>query len=252
MQTLMGLLIGLAIGTTGVGGGVLTAPLLIVLGGYPAAVSIGTALLFSTVVKIGAVAVYMGRRQTDSNALKYLLIGGIPGAIAGPLLLRGVNQERWNGPVLFIVGLTITTSALFSLWRMRHAEARGSEHRRLLPWFAFGIGVEVGFSSAGAGALGNVILLRLTQLAPAAVVGTDLVFGLVLSALSGGIHMASGNWNAALLGGLLAGGIPGAVAGSLLAGKLPARVLRAVVLSWAALLGGLLVKNGLLKWLATL
>jgi uncharacterized membrane protein YfcA len=116
-----------------------------------------------------------------------------------------------------------------------------------LPLVSFPIGLEVGFSSAGAGALGTVLLFNWTSLEPAKVVGTDLLFGLAVSACAGGMHLAAGNWDASVLVKLLLGGIPGAVAGAQLAGRVPARPLRAFILSWAILLGILLAWQGLQK-----
>ena len=111
--------------------------------------------------------------------------------------------------------------------------------------FSFLIGLEVGFSSAGAGALGTVLLFSRTMLAPTKVVGTDLVFGLIVSACAGGIHLAAGNWIPPVLSALLVGGLPGAVTGSMLAGRIPADALRKLTLSWAALLGLILAAQGM-------
>ena len=94
------------------------------------------------------------------------------------------------------------------------------------PRSALPIGIEVGFSSAGAGALGALCLMNMTTMAPAAVVGTDLSFGLVLSTVGGGIHAAMGDLNIPVLVKLLIGGAAGALAGGLLASRLPSKKLR--------------------------
>jgi len=87
MEILLGFAIAVAIGLTGVGGGVLTAPLLIVCLGMPATQAVGTALLFVAAVKIFAVPVYLYRRQVDWRTLASMLAGGVPGVVAGSLLL---------------------------------------------------------------------------------------------------------------------------------------------------------------------
>jgi uncharacterized protein len=114
----------------------------------------------------------------------------------------------------------------------------------LLPWFAFPIGAEVGFSSAGAGALGSLLLLALTPLTAAEVIGTDLCFGLGVSIVGGVIQLGAGNYDAALLLKLIAGGLCGAFTGSLLAGRIAQRPLRVGLLLVLMLLGCELALHG--------
>lgn len=247
MLTLAGLLIGLAIGVTGVGGGVLTAPLLILVFRMAPGPSVGTALLFSSCVKILSAGVFTVRRQIHGRTLLLLLAGGVPGAIAGPLLLKRFAAGKTEPWLLAIVGATVCLTAGYSLVRSWTSRRPRRERSGWLPLFSFPIGLEVGFSSAGAGALGTVLLFNRTNLEPAKVVGTDLLFGLAVSACAGGMHLAAGNWDAGVLVKLLLGGIPGAVVGAQLAGRVPARPLRAVILSWAMLLGILLAWQGLQK-----
>jgi uncharacterized membrane protein YfcA len=247
MLTLAGLLIGLAIGITGVGGGVLTAPLLILVFAMPPGPSVGTALLFSSCVKILSAGVFTLRRQVHVRTLLLLLAGGVPGAIAGPLLLKRFAAGKTEPWLLALVGATVCLTAGYSLARSWGSTGMRRERTRWLPLVSFPIGLEVGFSSAGAGALGTVLLFNWTSLEPAKVVGTDLLFGLAVSACAGGMHLAAGNWDASVLVKLLLGGIPGAVAGAQLAGRVPARPLRAFILWWAILLGILLAWQGLQK-----
>src|SRR5262249_31438454 len=122
------------------------------------------------------------------------------------------------------------------------------------PWLAavgLPIGVEVGFSSAGAGALGALCLMNMTILEPAAVVGTDLSFGLVLSTVGGGSQAALGKPNTPLLVKLLIGGVAGAFAGGMLASKLPSKKLRFVLCCALVLLGGNLAWKGVNDYLAS-
>jgi uncharacterized membrane protein YfcA len=247
MLTLLGLLIGLAIGVTGVGGGVLTAPLLILFFHMPPGPGVGTALLFSTGVKVLSAGMFTARRQVHARTLLLLLAGGVPGAIAGPLLLRRFAPGQASPWVLMVVGATVCATAGYSLLRVWAAPRPRQERSAWLPLFSFPIGLEVGFSSAGAGALGTVLLFNQTNLEPAKVVGTDLVFGLAVSACAGGMHLAAGNWDAGVLVKLLSGGVFGALLGAQLAGRFPARPLRAIILSWAAVLGLLLAWQGLQK-----
>ncbi len=235
MQILVGIFIGAAIGATGVGGGVLTAPLLTLMG-MPLKESVGTALMFSAIAKVYAAILYLHRKQAHFGVLAYLLAGGIPGAVLGTLAMGSLFRNRSTHPVQAAVGIIIVVSAGLSLLRWARTSARESRPR-ILPLLSFPIGLEVGFSSAGAGALGTISLLHFTQLEPAVVVGTDLIFGLAVSAVAGSLHAVSGQWNSMVLFRLLIGGLPGTVVGSRLTAVAPAPIIRTVVLVWAMALG---------------
>ena len=238
MTYLLGFVIAIAIGLTGVGAGTLTTPLLILTVGLPARIAVGTALIFGAVVKIITSPVYMARRQVDWRTLGFMLAGGVPGVLIGVFLLRGVDGKLITG----VIGATIVVVAIFNLFRPT------AEHRRdrtkWLALLALPIGTEVGFSSAGAGALGALTLLSMTTLSAAAVVGTDLVFGLVISLIGGGVNAAMGNLDGSVLLQLLMGGIPGAVLGAFLAGKVPSKQLRLGLSGAMALLGASLFYKG--------
>jgi hypothetical protein len=118
------------------------------------------------------------------------------------------------------------------------------KNSRWLPWLALPIGVEYGFSSAGAGALGSVLLLNYSEITTPQVVGTDLLFGLVLAAIGGAFHWKFGAINSPVLIQLLAGGVPGVILGCALARYVPARKLKLVVASIAIFAGVQLVWNG--------
>jgi uncharacterized protein len=231
MVYLLGFVIAVAIGLTGVGAGTLTTPLLILAVGLPARVAVGTSLIFGAVVKIITSPVYMARRQVDWRTLGFMLAGGVPGVLIGVFLLRDVDGKAISG----VIGITIVVVAMFNLFRPSAVQRH--DRTKWLAAVAFPIGAEVGFSSAGAGALGALSLLSMTQLAPAAVVGTDLVFGLVLSLIGGGVNAALGTVNRGVLWQLLAGGIPGAIFGAYLAGKVPSKQLRRGLSGAMGLLG---------------
>jgi uncharacterized membrane protein YfcA len=246
MGMLIGFIIALLVGVTGVGGGSLTVPVLTLFLGVPTAQAVGVALLFVTVTKMIAVPVYVYRRQIDYSVLKRLLVGGLPGVIIGSLALSRINSARLQPLVLAAVGSTIAVMALLSLWKLRHnAPPRPATPRlHLLPRFAAPIGFEVGFSSAGAGALGSLLLMYTTTLSTGTIVGTDLLFGLVISAVGGGLHLASGNINVPLLSQLCLGGIAGAMLGAQLGSRVPSRPLRAALSAVLVFLGGQLFWKG--------
>ena len=118
----------------------------------------------------------------------------------------------------------------------------------LLSWLMFPVGAEVGFSSAGAGALGSAALLSLTPLAPAQVVGTDIAFGFLVSLIGSGAHWFSHASNPELLLQLIAGGVAGAVGGTLLSTRIPRRPLRFVLWVWLLILGGQFLFNSYQVW----
>lgn len=246
MEVLLGFVIALAIALTGVGAGSLTTPLLIILLGVPPALAVGTALAFGAIVKIFSVPVYAIRRQINFRVLRLLLVGGLPGVLAGGFLLDHLKSHEYEGVLYAALGCVIVAMALFTLYRVFRPKPQPANNNRsrLLPWFALPIGAEVGFSSAGAGALGSLLLLGLTPLSAAEVVGTDLCFGLGLSFAGGLIQVGAGNYDGALLLKLVVGGLCGAFLGSFLAGRIAQRPLRVGLLVVLVLLGIQLALRG--------
>jgi uncharacterized membrane protein YfcA len=245
MEIAIGALIGMAIGATGVGGGTLTAPALILLMGYSPRVAVATALVFSAVVKVFASGTYLFRGNVDFRILGYLICGGVPGALLGAFALERLNLAEANQWILCAIGIVVMISAIGNIMNFRRRERTASSRPHLLPFFGFPIGLECGFSSSGAGALGTTLLFRVTALSPAVVVGTDLIFGLTVSAIAGGVHAYSGacNWHGLAL--LIPAGIFGSVTGAHLSSIMSAKALRTVVMICAAGIGLSLLVRGL-------
>jgi uncharacterized membrane protein YfcA len=246
MEILIGFAIAALVGLTGMGGGPLAAPILMLVLGVPPAEAVGTSLLFVLFTKLAATSVYWRRGQIDYSTLRRLCVGGVPGVIVGTLFLHQMTKHpRLQPLVLTTIGLIIAVMAVLSLWRaFAQKSAQGVDRPERLPWFALPIGLEVGFSSAGAGALTSITLLHNTTLTPVTVVGTDLLFGLVLAAAGGSLHVAAGTLNGHLLLLLSTGGIAGAFCGAMLGGKLPARAIRVALSAVMAFLGQQLLWNG--------
>lgn len=246
MEVFLGFFIALAISLTGVGAGSLTTPLLILLLRISPTAAVGTALAFGAIIKIASVPVYVLRRHVNARILCLLLAGGLPGVIAGALLLDKLKRGNYAGALYAILGSLIAMTAIFHLYRVFRPKQRGvnEDRSRLLPWFAFPIGSEVGFSSAGAGALGSLLLLSLTPLTASEVVGTDLCFGLGLSLVGSTIQIGAGNYEATLLFKLVMGGLIGVLTGSVLAGRVAQRPLRVGLLLILIILGSQLAVHG--------
>jgi uncharacterized membrane protein YfcA len=247
-ETLLGFAIAVMVGLTGAGGGSLTVSILILGLGTPAACAVGTSLLFGTGCKLVAGPLYLVRRQVNARALLVLLAGGIPGVVAGSFILRAVRSRSLEPVVLTVVGSVVAVMALMNL--CKHLRKQGdrpdSNRQRRLPWVAFPIGLVTGVSSSGAGALGSMAMMCLTPLAASEIVGTDLLFGLAVSAVGGSFHAAAGNLSFDLLARLCLGGIPGAALGAWLGGWLPSRQLRAALNLFLTFLGGQLLWMGVL------
>jgi uncharacterized protein len=246
MEIALGFLIAFAIALTGVGAGSLTTPLLLILTGISPAKGVGTALAFGFLVKCISTPVYLFRGQVNFRVLRFLLYGGVPGVAIGSLLLNRLQQAARPGVINISLGLIIAATAIFHLWRMFQAKPGSSTRDRayFLPYFAFLIGLEVGFSSAGAGALGSLLLLGMTTLSASEVVGTDLCFGLAVALIGSGFEVSMGNYDAHLLLLLGIGGIAGAIAGSMLTGRVAQKPLRVGLLIVLIILGTQLCYRG--------
>jgi uncharacterized membrane protein YfcA len=231
VEIVLGFLIAMAIGLTGVGAGVITTPVLILFLGLPAREAVGTALAFGAIVKIVAAPMYVVRRQVNWRFLALMVAGGLPGVLLGTFLLQRLDTHL----MLAALGFVILAAALINLRRFNPQERR--TRTWVLPLVTLPIGAEVGFSSAGAGALGSLALMSLTSLATAQVVGTDLFFGLALSVVGGGVQVGLGNFNSVVLLRLLAGGAVGALLGAHMATRVPSRPLRVALALWLATLG---------------
>jgi uncharacterized protein len=246
MEIVLGFIIAVAIGVTGVGAGVITAPVLILFLHVPPARAVGTALVFSTAVKLLVVPMQIYRKQVDYKILRYLLAGGIPGVLVGSFILARLNTKGANGTLYAALGFTIVVMAGLNLYRMWLHPARGNPRdlSKWLPVIALPIGAEVGFSSAGAGAIGSLALLWMTPLTAARVVGTDLFFGLCLSMVGGGFQLTAGNYDLTILTQLIIGGVFGAFVGTYLAAITPQRAFRIVLSLWLITLGVQLCWSG--------
>jgi uncharacterized membrane protein YfcA len=244
MHYFVGFLIALAVGLTGVGGGSFTVPALVLLAGLTAGEAVGTAFLFAGVLRLIAAPFYLAGKHIHPRYLRLLLQGAVPGLLVGTWVLRLLNRDAGNPVVILLLGVILAASSSITFIRRIQNPAFAAKNHRWLPWLALPIGVESGFSSAGAGALGTVLLLNYSEMTPAQVVGTDLLFGLVLATIGSVFHWSFGSVSLPILFQLLLGGVPGVMLGCLLAPKVPANKLRTAVAMLAMLAGLQLVWSG--------
>jgi uncharacterized protein len=254
MEYLIGFVIALFIALTGVGAGTITVPILVLFLRVPAPVAIGIGLMFSTAVKLILVPAQIARRNVAWRTLGYMLLGGAPGVLVGSLFLRHLITAGSQNTLNAILGAILVSTASWQIvyyFRPMRQNAETRDRSPLLSWLMFPVGAEVGFSSAGAGALGSAALLSFTTLSPAQVVGTDIVFGFLVSLVGSGAHWFTHATNTALLMQLIAGGVVGAIGGTLLSTHIPRRPLRFVLWVWLLFLGGDFLFNSYHVWAAT-
>jgi hypothetical protein len=217
----------------------------------PAPVAVGIGLTFSAAVKLILAPAQIARRNVAWRTLGFMLLGGVPGVIVGSLFLRHLISTGSANLLNAILGAILVTTAawqIFYSFRSVRQRADVRDRSPLLAWLMFPVGAEVGFSSAGAGALGSAALLSLTPLEPAQVVGTDIVFGFVVSLVGSGAHWFTHATNPELLLHLIVGGVVGAVGGTLMSTHIPRRPLRLALWVWLMILGGQFLFNSYQVW----
>lgn len=226
MESILGFFIALVVGLVGAGGGPLTVPMLVLVLGRSASESVGTSLAFVFLTKLFASPLYIFRKSVNWRVLGLMLLGGLPGLLLGSWILLHLSKSAAEPIVLPLVGVTISGLAFLRLLKIQSDVRPAQEKLWQLPLATLPIGAEVGFSSAGAGALGGLLLMYKTRLESATIVGTDLLFGLALSFIGSGIHVVFGTVDTTLVTKMLIGGIPGAILGSWLGTRLSSKSLQ--------------------------
>jgi hypothetical protein len=244
MNFAIGAVIALAVGLTGIGGGSFTVPALVLIVGLSANASVGTAFVFAGVLRLIATPFYLAGRHVHGRYLWLMVQGAVPGLLIGTIFLRLMSQSRWSPAIVVILGLLLTASSTITFIKKAQNQSFAKKNSKWLPWLALPIGIESGFSSAGAGALGTVLLLNYSEMSPPEVVGTDILFGLVLAVIGSAIQWKFGSINGAVLLQLLGGGVPAVLVGCLFAKKVPARKLKLVIATIAIFAGVQLIWSG--------
>lgn len=243
---------GLAVGITGVGGGSLMTPLLILFG-FPYHVAIGTDLLYASVTKAGGVIAHQRKGQIDWPIVMLLGAGSIPAAVLTALLLKtvfeGANDYEHLLTSSLGIMLILTSAVLLFKSKLQGAKDKQTtnfERYRKPATILMGVilGVFVTLSSVGAGAIGTAILLILyPYLQARQIVGTDIAHAVPLTLVAGLGHLIFlGNVDFVLLGCLLIGSLPAVNLGTKLGAKIPNHLLQPVL---AFILMGLGIKFAL-------
>ena len=243
--------VGLAVGLTGIGGGALMTPILVLGFGINAALAVGTDLVYAAVTKSGGAWVYHRRDLVRWPVVRALLFGSIPASLACLVVLNSMpDNGHEEGLIRLILGLALVLSSISLLFRgalQRFGAALDDPvlRRRLRvsrPWLTTALGVVLGvlvtLTSVGAGALGTAFLLMLyPRMRMAKLVGTDLAHAVILTSIAGAGHWHLGTVDFGLLLALLVGSLPGVFIGSTAGARLPEQIVRPVVATALFLVG---------------
>jgi uncharacterized protein len=249
---LFGLAVGILVGLTGIGGGSLMTPLLLLAGGYPPVVAIGTDLAYGAITKTVGGWRHLRAGHVDLRLSWWLAAGSVPGSILGVVALSHLHEaygEDFDPYLLGFVAVALLVAAAATLYRAmfrpdlhRRERASAGLKRRRSKAATVGIGlvlgIVLGMTSVGSGALVGLVLILLYRLRPRRVVGTDVFHAAVMLWSAGLAHLAYGNVDLGLMATILVGSIPGVWIGSALLPYVPVSGLRntlAIVLTAAAL-----------------
>jgi uncharacterized membrane protein YfcA len=238
--SLSGFLVGMLVGMTGVGGGSLMTPLLILLFGVHPATAVGTELIYAAVTKTAGSAVHGFARSIDWRVVRLLATGSLPATAATLAALSHFNLDSTGtrSLITFVLGVALLLTALALIFGepiVRFYRARVvslAPERTAVSTMLVGaaLGCLVSISSVGAGALGVVALVLLyPQLPMARIVGSDIAHAVPLTLAAGVGHWAMGAVDWHIIGSLLVGSLPGIVLGSTMAVRIPERALRLVL-----------------------
>ena len=249
-----GFSVGLLVGMTGVGGGSLMTPLLILLFGVHPATAVGTDLLYASATKAGGGAVHGLAGSIHWPAVLRLACGSIPASILTLLVLWRLDldaataRDLVNSVLCFALLLTALSlifrkAVLEKLrWRMERYDA--SRIARATVLTGAGLGVLVSISSVGAGAVGvTALLLLYPKLPMSRIVGSDIAHAVPLTLIAGIGHWVMGAIDWQLMGVLLIGSLPGIVIGSYCASRVPETALRLLLASTLILVAGKLASD---------
>ena len=255
--TIAGFAVGAIVGLTGVGGGSLMTPLLVLMFGIHPSVAVGTDLLYAAITKAGGTLAHGLKGTVDWKITRLLATGSLPAAAATLLLIGHFAPGGIEGAAHLIqvsLGVALVLTAVALIFRKRiqaFALARSggrvpdpARTARLTVLSGAVLGVLVSISSVGAGALGVTALFFLYPAMPALrIVGSDIAHAVPLTAVAGIGHWFLGSVDWFLLGSLLVGSLPGIWLGSHISTKVPGRILRPILATMLVLVGAKLMAH---------
>ena len=248
VYSVSGFLVGLLVGLTGVGGGSLMTPLLVLLFGFHPGTAVGTDLLYASATKSVGTIVHGANKTVDWRITGRLALGSVPAALAtiAALYVLGIRGDAASRLISTVLGFALILTAISLIFRrqiLAFATARLPEPSArmtaiLTTVLGAILGVLITLSSVGAGAIGVTILIFLYPRMPMArLVGSDIAHAVPLTLIAGLGHLLLGSVNISLLGALLIGSAPGIILGSYLSARIPDGVLRPILATTLAVVG---------------
>jgi uncharacterized membrane protein YfcA len=251
LYALSGLFVGFVVGLTGVGGGSLMTPLLVLFFGVHPITAVGTDLLYASVTKSAGTLVHGLNKSVDWRIVVQLALGSVPAAAFTLWLLSVTDVETSGMTQLFTIGLgSMLLLTAVSLIFRNQLTRFASTHNELPPLpramltTAFGavIGILVSISSVGAGAIGvTVLILLYPRLSVHRIISSDIAHAVPLTLVAGAGHWFIGNVDWHMLLALLAGSVPGILISSRLAPRIDERIIRWALAVVLLLVGARLV-----------
>jgi uncharacterized membrane protein YfcA len=237
VKVLIGFVVGVLIGLTGIGGGVLLLPILIFGLRVPAIVAVGSDALFNFFTKIPASLLHLKKGTVRRKVVVALAVGSVPGSMAGVALLTHIRSLYGNGVNDFIktaVGLLLIVIPTLMLFQKRIEESVANRPPTMKSFAGMTIiglfaGFLVGMTSVGSGSIIMMLLLLFYSFPPKVNVGTDIVHAVILTGVTGFLHLRLGNVDPKLVLSLLVGSIPGGLVGSHLSTRVPMLWLRRIL-----------------------
>ncbi len=250
-QSLSGFVVGVIVGLTGVGGGSLMTPVLVLLFGIHPATAVGTDLLYAAVTKTGGTWVHARLGHVDWRVTGLLAAGSLPAALLTLTTLHSLAHGAANAKVITLVlGIALLSTAASLVWRSRSRDQPTPDIEPVLRHPAWTIvtgavlGVVVSLSSVGAGALGITALYFIyPQMRAVRLVASDLAHAVPLTLVAGTGHWMLGNVDWHLLASLLIGSLPGIYLGSRFASRVSERGLRLLLAMILVVVGVRLVAS---------
>jgi uncharacterized membrane protein YfcA len=237
-----GLGVGILVGMTGIGGGALMTPLLVLFVGTPPVTAVGTDLAYGAVTKTVGAWKHWKQNTIDVALSMWMAIGSVPASISGVWVIHGIERRygrQFDTVMLYLLAGAIAFTGVVTLVRAvflrqliareRHAVRMRGRHKVAAVLLGLSVGFVLGITSAGSGsliALGLILIFRLT---PYRVVGTDIFHAAIVLWAAAIAHIAAGNVDYALAGTILIGSVPGVWVGSHMSVRLPAGTLRTVL-----------------------
>lgn len=231
-----GLIIGILIGLTGMGGGSLMTPMLIFLFNVHPAIAVGTDLMYASITKIVGSIQHIRQKTVDYAALKFLALGSVPGGVLGSLSIGWMevhlNAEHVNRTIdhLLAAVYILIIIAMMVRWIQKRRGRLAMENPPVpavkLVILGLTAGYIVGVTSVGSGALYIAVLAWIYPIAAARLVGTDIVQATLVTGVAAVTHLAFGNVDWALVLSLLIGSVPGILIGSRVTARVPDSVVR--------------------------